>query len=390
VRGLRPFAARPSCQCGGGGTNWSQQAELTASNGQSADTFGYTVALSGNGNIALIGAMDANNMAGAAYVFVRSGSSWIQAQELTAYDGAGGNMFGRSVALNSTGSTLLVGAPAKNGGKGAVYVFVSLPYWGWGLQAELTASDGNYYDYFGVSTAVSGDGNSALIGAYGKNVSRGAAYTFARSGNSWGQQAELTAPDGAANDEYGWSVALSSDGSTALIGAPWKYYYDGAAYVYGHGSTGWSQQAELTASNGATDDVFGSSVALNSNGTAALIGAPGKNYNSGAAYVFVPFFGWYQAAQLTASDGGRFGTSVALSGNGNTALIGGPTSNGDTGASYVFQGSWSSWTLAAELLASDGAMHDNSGTAVALSGDGNTALVGAYGHNNQTGAAYIF
>jgi hypothetical protein len=131
-------------------------------------------------------------------------------------------------------------------------------------------------------------------------------------------------------------------------------------------------------------------VALNSNGTTALIGAPFKNSATGAAYVFAAFFGWYQAAELSASDGGQFGVSVALSSNGGTAMIGGPISHGDTGAAYVFQGSWSSWALAAELTASDGVTHDNAGTSVALSGDGSTALVGAYGHNNLTGAVYVF
>ena len=138
------------------------------------------------------------------------------------------------------------------------------------LQA-LAASDGASDDHFGFSVAVSG--NTAVIGAIGRNSSHGAAYVFVRSGGAWTQQEELTASDGATLDEFGYSVAVS--GNTAVIGAPGRTVGgvgQGAAYVFVRGSSGtWSQEAELTATGGASEDTFGSSVSVS--GNTAVIGA---------------------------------------------------------------------------------------------------------------------
>ena len=165
-------------------------------------------------------------------------------------------------------------------------------------QAVLTASDGSTSDDFGCSVSVSGDGNTMLIGACGKtlgaNEYQGAAYVFVHSGTAWSQQARLTASDGAYNDAFGYSVSLSSDGNTALVGAPGKTIgtnlEQGGAYVFTRSGTVWTQQTGLTASNGATGDSFGDSVSLSSDGNTFLIGAYqktiGTNFEQGAAYVF--------------------------------------------------------------------------------------------------------
>jgi hypothetical protein len=399
---LRPFAIRPSCACGGGGGSnpWAQQAELANPNGVNGDDFGWSVALSSNGSIALVGAPYQNNGTGAAYIFVRNGSSWWELEKLAASDAAAGDYFGLSVAQSGDGNTMLIGAWNKNNGTGAAYVFVAAGYFGWGQQAELTASNGASRDEFGTSVALSSDGSTALIGApyahYYNGPGAGAAYAFVRSGSTWSQQTTLFASDGAHGDSFGASVTLNSNGTSALIGAPTKGY-SGAAYTFVRNGT-WSQQAKLTPSNGGYGDGFGASVALSSNPTVALIGAPNANNYTGAAYVFIPFIGWNQEAELTPSDGansgGHFGTSVALSSNGATALIGAPyAGNGvtsHTGAAYVFQGSWSTWTQAAKLTASDSAFYDQFGGSVAISGDGSTPLIGAPGHNYNIGAAYIF
>jgi hypothetical protein len=174
------------------------------------------------------------------------------------------------------------------------------------------------------------------VGAYRKNSSTGAAYVFTRSGTTWSQQATLTASDAATNDTFGSSVALSGD--TALVGAPGKNSSTGAAYVFIRNGTAWSQQANLTASDAATNDNFGASVALS--GDTALVGAFNKNGSIGAAYVFTRSgTAWSQQANLTASDavgGDRFGFSVSLSAD--TALVGAFYKNSVTGAAYVFIG----------------------------------------------------
>ena len=146
-------------------------------------------------------------------MFVRSGATWSQQQELTASDGAATTNFGYSVSVS--GDTAVIGASGKNSSnQGAAYVFVRSGG-AWTQQQELTASDGAAGDNFGYSVAVSGD--TAVIGAYGKNSNQGAAYVFVRSGGVWSQQQELTASDGAACDDFGHSVSVSGD--TAVIGA---------------------------------------------------------------------------------------------------------------------------------------------------------------------------
>jgi uncharacterized protein (DUF2345 family) len=122
-----------------------------------------------------------------------------------------------------------------------------------------------------------------VVGAPVKNLDTGAAYVFTDSGGTWSQQAKLTASDGASDDAFGVSLALS--GSTAIVGAPGNNSTTGAAYVFARSGTTWSQQIKLTASDGAAGDTFGSSVA--SAKSTAVVGAPGNNSATGAAYVFV-------------------------------------------------------------------------------------------------------
>ena len=380
--------------------------ELTANDGALSDQFGISVALSGT--TALVGAesktVGSNFAQGVVYVFTFNGSTWVQRQELTASDGAGGDGFGSSVALSDT--TALVGAAGKtigsNSGQGAAYVFT---YNGsaWVQQQQLTASDGAAGDDFGNLVALSA--TTALVGAaektIGLNYAQGAAYVFTFNGSTWNQQKELTASDGHVYDQFGWSVALS--GTTALIGAYFKTIgsntQQGSAYVFTFNGSTWSQQQELTANDGAAYDYFGSSVALS--GTTALVGAfektIGSNTAQGAAYVFVDSGGhWTQQQELTASDGAtydEFGNSVALSDT--TALVGADEktigSNAIQGAAYVFEHSGNTWIQLHELTARNGIPQDFFGSSVALSGT--SALVGASGStglDNSPGAAYVF
>ena len=201
--------------------------------------FGNAVALSGDTAVvgAELKAVADDSHAGAAYVFTRTGTTWSQQAKLTAADAAASDNFGSSVALS--GDTALVGAARKAFGgtgsvAGAAYVFTRTGTT-WSPQAKLTAADAAMNDQFGRSVSLSGD--TALIGAPGKTVAWsggvGAAYVFTRSGDSWTQQTRMVASDGATLDNFGWSVALS--GTTALAGA-WQKTVDGkvqagAAYV---------------------------------------------------------------------------------------------------------------------------------------------------------------
>jgi hypothetical protein len=309
-----------------------QQAQLTALDGSSNDWFGYSVAVAGD--TALVGAplhsVSANAAQGAAYVFVRSGTTWTQQKQLTANDGAANDNFGTAVALS--GDTALVGSPYHavlgTSWQGSAYVFVRSGT-SWSQQAQLTAADGAASDQFGSAVALAGD--TALVGSpYHGTSGQGAAYVFVRAGTTWSQQAPLTAIDGAASDKFGSSVALYAD--TALVGAPrddvGANTDQGSAYVFTRSGTTWSQQTQLTATDGAANDQFGW-VALS--GNVALVGAAGHRVGAtgqGAAYVFARSGStWGQQAQLTGGAiGDYFGLAVALSGD--TALVGANAAGG--------------------------------------------------------------
>jgi hypothetical protein len=216
---------------------------------------------------------DQGSLSGSAYVFVRNGGSWAQQAKLTASGGVSGDRFGRSVALK--GETVFIASQGDDdlgNQSGAVYVFGRTGVT-WTQQAKLTASDAAAFDTFGASVALEGD--TALIGAFGdddKGAISGSVYVFRRNGNVWSEQAKLTASDGAAFDSFGSSVAL--DGNTALIGAVAdddKGPSSGSAYVFTRTGGTWSQQAKLTASDGAAQDLFGFAVGLS--GDTAFISA---------------------------------------------------------------------------------------------------------------------
>jgi hypothetical protein len=277
----------------------------------------------------------------------------------------------------------------------------------WVQRAKLTTDDGESNDLFGTEVAVSGDGNTAFIGAWtGTNV--GSTYVFNNTNGSWSQQAKLTAEDGDSYDAFGGSVAVSNDGTTALIGA----YNDedpngvgaGAVYIFDNSSGGWNQQAKLTPDDGDSDDYFGNGVALSSDGTTAVIGAPhdedpngstDQRYGgAGSAYIFDNSDdSWSQQTKLAADDGDSndsFGWSVAISNDGTTALVSAYADEDPNGAgsSYVFNRGDGSWTQQTKLTADDDDTASRFGRSVGLSGAGSTAIIGSGG--DPVGGAYVF
>jgi len=329
---------------------WSQQAYLKASNTWPGDSFGASVAVSGD--TIVIGAIGEDSSAtgvdgnqsdnfaqasGAAYVFVRGGGTWSQQAYLKASNTGEGDWFGGSVAVD--GDTIMVGAlnedsnsTGVNGDQsdesatdsGASYVF-NRAGGVWSQQAYLKASNTGRNDYFGASVAINGD--TAVAGAYGESssatgvdgdqadddgISSGAAYVFVRSGDDWSQQAYLKASNTGVGDYFGWSVGVS--GNMIVVGALLEDSSatgvdgdgsdngtgeSGAAYTFSRAGEAWSQQAYLKASNTSGYDLFGISVSV-SGGTVAVgacyedSGATGVNgnqsdngaANSGAAYIF--------------------------------------------------------------------------------------------------------
>lgn len=376
---------------------------LVADDGDSNEFFGFSVAIAGD--IAVVGAQgdDENgDESGAAYVFTRSDAGWSQEAKLTANDAEAGDQFGGSIAL--FGETILVGARRDddNGDdSGAAYLFTRYES-GWVQQAKLTAADGEAGAEFGRSVVLSD--NTLLIGAPlddEKGEDSGSVYVFTRSEANWSQLAKLTAADGAKGDVFGISVAL--DGDTALIGADLdddKGEDSGSVYVYTRSEGTWSQQAKLTAADAGTVDIFGVRVAIS--GDTALIAARRDDddvngVDSGSAYVFIRSgTSWTQQAKLTANDaeaGDLFGFSVALYGDTGIVTAAMDDDKGlNSGAAYVFTRSGSDWSQQTKLTAPVGAAEDVFGWSVSLSG--NTAMIGAptsiFELPGSSGSAYIF
>jgi hypothetical protein len=404
----------------GGVDAWGQVAKLTASDGASDDSFGSSVSISGD--TVVVGAYldDANGQdSGSVYIFGRdqgSAGAWGQAAKQPAPLAltARGDRFGVSVAAD--GDTVVVGAieDEENGySSGSAYVFVRDQGGAdaWGQVAKLTASDGASEDWFGRSVSISGD--TVVVGADyddDSGYASGSAYIFGRDqggADFWGQVAKLTASDGAALDRFGSSVSISGD--TVVVGA-WADDdhgdNSGSAYIFGRdqgGADAWGQVAKLTASDGATHDLFGFSVSIR--GDTAVAGAcldDDHGGDSGSAYIFSRDQGgadaWGQVAKLTASDAARsdqFGRSVLISAD--TVVVGAyrPVDDGyPSGSAYIFsrdQGGADAWGQVAKLTASDGASIDYFGYSVSI--NGNTAVVGAYGdddNGSESGSAYIF
>ncbi len=352
---------------------------LLPSDGASADHFGASIAVDGNTVVA--GAPGHGGTQGTAFVFVSDGTSWTDQGQLTASDGARGDSFGTSVSIS--GGVIVVGAPGKSSGKGAAYVF-ALSGSTWSQQAELTAPGGAAGDNFGGSVSLSG--TTAVVGASGKSSGEGAIYVFVGVNGVWSQQAEFSATDSASGDALGYSVSINGD--TAVAGAVAKHSGQGAAYVFLRSSGAWSQQARLAPSGLASDAQFGTSIGVSVD--TVIVGTKSKSFATGSAYVFVRSgTAWSQQAQLVSPDdasSNEFGAAVAV--NGDTVLC---SEAGDSelfGEAYIFSRSAGTWTVQPKLTASPGASGDQFSTAVALSG--NTAVLTSPFENSSQGWLYVF
>src|SRR5712691_8305677 len=358
---------------------------------------GNTLVVGAPGEASATGVNPADNTApsaGAVYVYTRSGATWTQQAYIKASNAEAGDQFGFSVALSSDGNTLAVGATGEDGpltgvtpgivdettaagnaapGAGAVYVFTrSIIAGTWSQQAYVKASNTGVADNFGSSVALSGDGSTLAVGAIGEDnpaAEAGAVYVFTRIGTAWTQQANIIrASNAGALDLFGFSVALSGDSNTLAVGATGEGSAltgvtpgivaettadnaapgAGAVYVLTRSAGIWSQQAYVKASNTGAVDLFGASVSLSGDGNILAVGAIGES-------------------------------SAAVGIGGNQA----DNSAADAGAVYVFTRSVATWTQQAYVKASNTGAGDRFGTSAALSSDGNTLAVGATGEDSS-------
>lgn len=341
-----------------------------------------------DGDALVVGAPGDSAGRGALYVFRRTGDSWTFSAKLTASDGAPGDALGSSLGIS--GDTIVAGAPAAtvgmNANQGAVYAFTRAGATARTQFGKLIASDGGAGDQFGRSVAI--DGDTIVAGAtnndIGNTSNQGAAYTF----TAGVQTAKLTASDGAM--DYGLGSSAAIDGDTIVVGASQTliggHGNQGAAYTFTRTGGNRTQTAKLIASDGEQDDFLANSVAID--GDTIVVGAAkdkiGNNNNQGSVYTFTRAGGnRTQSAKLTASDGATFdqlGYSVAIAGN--TILAGAPFAtvgpNAFQGASYSFTRAGAAIrSQAAKLTDPDPAAADLFGAGVAI--DGDTTAIGSYG-----------
>jgi len=275
------------------GTTWSQQAKLVASNPGQYDSFGRGVGISTDGNTVLIGASGEDTGAdatGAVYAFTRSGTTWSQQAFIQHSDRAQYDSLGEHIAVSSNGNDAIISARQKSGG-GAAYVFTRSGTT-WSQQAKIVSSDLQDYDAFGSDVDISDNGDTVIVGAADEDSggpSVGAAYIFTRSGTTWSQQQKIQASDKQNYDSFGIAVALDITGDLAIIGAfreDTDYTNAGAAYVFTRDGTTWSEESKIvpTDSARAVSDEFGSAVAISSDGIAIICGKGVEG--EGAAYIF--------------------------------------------------------------------------------------------------------
>jgi IPT/TIG domain/FG-GAP repeat len=387
---------------------------------------GGSAAISADGTTALVGAFDDASSVGAAYVFTRSGARWTLQAKLTApTSGAnqaiGPNVeFGSGVALSADGNTAMIGGFGDNSDAGAVWAYTRGTS-GWSVGQKLlppnTPTDkelapGELGDHISLNAA----GTAVLIGGVEDHGFTGAAWIFTRPSTTtttWTEHHKFTAPTSGADREvgagdFGSATWLSPDGLEAVIGGDGDNGGVGAAWVYGSSGGTWTEQAKLVAPTTGPDagvgaPTFGSAVSLSDDANTALIGGQSDNQR-GAAWVFTRTTAttWSERAKLTAPSSGAgaeigqgfLGASVALSSDATTAVLGAPLDNSAIGAAYAFGGSADRWTLHGELTAPAGSDAEFGsavfGGRLALSDDATTLLVTGQSDDNLAGAAWSY
>jgi uncharacterized repeat protein (TIGR01451 family) len=353
--------------------------------GPAGSLTGFAVSISSNGATAIVGAPGTSSNAGAASVLTRSGGTWSAPTLLTlGTGGSGAAQQGYSVAISGDGQTAMVGGPADATGgaaAGAVW-FYALSGGTFTQQGPLQtgAAAGNL---LGTSVALSSDGNTALAGAPGGN----GVIVYVRSGSSWTVQTTFTA---SGTGTLGTSVALSADGNTALAGAPTSNSSAGGAWVFTRSSTTWSAGTQFPVATPAISaGRQGMSVSLSGDGKTAAVGGFSLSL-AGAAWIYtLPNGGvWTQQALLTSDGSSAYGTSLALSGDGNNVLVGGSFYSGGAGVYVGYTRSVNPVTQVvtwAQQELTAGAAGWECGASVAISSDGNAGMVGCSGFSSSSG-----
>jgi hypothetical protein len=401
-----------------------QGSKLVGTGAAGAAGQGASVAISADGNVAILGGPGDNNMPaprggdnGAAWVFTQSGGVWMQQGPKLVGSGAGfviGAGQGSSVALSADGSTAILGAPSDDGIlvgtlilPGASWVFTSSGGVWTQQGSKLFGSGADAFPFSigqGASVALSADGNTAVVGGPNDTAYAGATWVFTRGGGVWTQQGSKLVGNGgivsggnSTSPGQGRSVALSGDGNTLIVGDTSDNNNIGAVWVFTRTGSVWTQQGGKLVGTGAVGLAQqGISVALSGDGNTAIVGGYQDNSGAGAVWIFTRSGGvWSQQGSKLVGTGAVGlsvqGYSVALSTDGNIAIVGGYQDNAGAGAAWVFTRTGGVWAQLGSKLVGTGAVGTSAqGASVALSGDGRYAIVGGPQDNANTGAAWVF
>lgn len=364
---------------------------------------GSSVALSADGTTAIVGGNSDNSGAGAVWIYtLRANGKWHQDAKLVGTGATGVAWQGWSVAISADGTTALVGGPQDNAGAGAAWVFTRGISGTWKQQAKIVGSGAIDPALQGSSVALSGDGNTAVLGGSGDHGGIGAIWIFTRNGTSWTQSVKRIGTGAVGNASQGKSVAISSDGKAVVVGGPNDDSGNGAAWVFAVNGNGvWIQQGSKLVGDSAVGAAGqGGSVSISdkgaTDGAIILVGGSNDNSNQGATWSFARVSGnWTQLGSKLvgsgASGNAAQGSSVAVSGDGMTALIGGLGDNGYLGAAWTFTRKGATWTqLGAKLAGTDAVTNAYQGNSVALSDNGATAIVAGMQDSLNQGAAWIY
>ncbi len=353
---------------------------------------GQSASLSADGSVAVLGEPNYNGEAGAALVYARSGGGWSFVQRLTPSDQVGAGHFGAAVHMDPSGDALIVGAPDDSDSAGSAWVFVRSDGT-WTEQGHLASSLRQAGAKFGASVALSSGGTLALVGAPLMD-GKGQAYTFFyQLPWRWFQYQQMGNAVGInAGSQFGASVALDSNGGRGIVGAPGRFG-SGMVYVYSHyGLAGSDWIFNVGIHSPAAGGSFGADVALSLTGDHAIVGAPLADAGDGAVYEYRPD----GTQEATFSDpsgtgaGGHFGASLAVAGRTMDELIVGAP---NTASVYDFDAAGgANWLADGALLSplSPPALADSYGAAVAVAGDASAVLVGAPGASSGDGGVTHF
>ena len=349
----------------------------------------------------------------------RGHSPYVPWSNQAKYDDGEANydQLGKSVSISGDGKTGVAGSVNHDGAKGAIYVY---DFTDWVAPTKLQASDKQSNDEFGYSVAISNDGNTIAVGApfsdYYSYNNAGAVYIFTKSNGSWSQQDKLVTSDAYTNSFFGMSVAISHNGNLVVAGAPGDLTYAGSAYVFTRSGSTWSQEQKLGVGGTVAEvgyDEAGSSVSVSGDGLHIMVGAKYEDTtatNAGSIYYWTrPSSGAnatmrqrFQHSDASQYDNAGKLNSIEISGDGNTFVMGVEMerTNADQntvnsrGAAYLFTRSGNTWTQRKRFLAYDGASWDYFGCSVSISNAGDRVIVGAQGEDGSSvwdsGSVYMY